>query len=160
VGVLNRYFGEIVPIINAHEGYLDKFIGDEVFVVFNGPVEQSDHCERAIRCALSILERVAEMNQEKLFEVVGGLKVGAGVATGPMVVGNVGSSQHLEYTVVGDSINVAARLTAIAKADEVLINAEAACDLPSDLLAQPLDPVALKGKAKPAVPYRASRRLR
>ena len=159
VEVLNRYFGEVVPIIDAHEGYLDKFIGDEVFVVFNGPVDQPNHSEYAVRCALTILERVASLNQEGVFETVGGLGVGAGVATGSMVVGNVGSDQHLEYTVVGDTVNVAARLTGIAKAGEVLINTATANDLPDDLISQPIDPVSLKGKANPVVPHRALRNL-
>lgn len=158
VGVLNRYFGEVVTIINAHEGYLDKFIGDEVFVVFNGPIDQPDHIERAVRCAIAILERVAEMNKKGAFDVVGGLGVGAGVATGTMVVGNVGSSQHLEYTVVGDAVNVAARLTGIAAPGQALISPDTAKHLPDDLVSQALSEVTLKGKTNPIVPHQVLRR--
>jgi adenylate cyclase len=158
VDILNRYFGEVVSVINDHEGYLDKFIGDEVFVVYNGPIDQPDHIERAVRCAIAILERVAEMNKKGAFDVVGTLGVGAGVATGTMVVGNVGSSQHLEYTVVGDAVNVAARLTGIAAAGQVLISPDTANHLPDDLLSQPLSEVTLKGKTNPIVPHQALRR--
>ncbi|MBI3199951.1 MAG: adenylate/guanylate cyclase domain-containing protein [Myxococcales bacterium] len=152
LGVLNRYFERVVAVIDRHEGYLDKFIGDAVVVVFNGPIDQPDHAERAARCAIAVQQEVARLNAEGAFPEVGTLAVGIGVTTGPLVAGNLGSAQHMEYTVIGDTVNLAARLTGQAPAGEVWVNARNA-DL-SPVQAQALAPFSVKGKAQPVQAYR------
>ena len=79
VGVLNKYFERVVATINAHDGYLNKFIGDAVVVVFNGPIDQPDHAERATRCAIAIQNAVDELNASGAFGEVGSLRVGIGI---------------------------------------------------------------------------------
>ncbi|MCE7888608.1 MAG: adenylate/guanylate cyclase domain-containing protein [Sorangiineae bacterium PRO1] len=154
LGVLNRYFERVVAVIDAHEGYLDKFIGDAVVVVFNGPIDQPDHAERAARCAIAVQEEVARLNAEGAFPEVGSLAVGVGVSTGPLVAGNLGSKQHMEYTVIGDTVNLAARLTGQAPAGEVWVNARNAELLPPELPRQVLAPFSVKGKTQPVTAYR------
>jgi len=154
LGVLNRYFERVVTVIDAHEGYLDKFIGDAVVVVFNGPIDQADHAERAARCAIAVQREVARLNSVGAFPEVGELAVGIGVSTGPLVAGNLGSSEHMEYTVIGDTVNLAARLTSQAPAGEVWVSALCAERLPPDFPKQALAPFSVKGKTAPVQAYR------
>jgi class 3 adenylate cyclase len=91
------------------------------------------------------------------FPEIGALKVGVGVATGPMICGNVGSERQMEYTVIGDTVNLSARLTGVAKAGEVVVSEATAQALPKEeaqLVAEPLEPVTVKGKEQPVQPYR------
>jgi adenylate cyclase len=155
VDVLNRYFDRVVALVNAHQGYLNKFIGDAVVVVFNGPIDQADHAERAVRFGIALQQMVDELNKDRVFpELPQGIGVGVGLATGPMVCGNVGGGGQYEYTVIGDTVNLAARLTSRAGAGEVWINAEAARHLPDGIPALPLEPIKVKGKTFALVPYR------
>jgi len=155
LGVLNRYFERVVEVIDAHEGYLDKFIGDAVVAVFNGPIDQADHAERAVRCAIALQQEVARLNQARAFPEAGdGLQIGVGVSTGPLVAGNLGSAQHMEYTVIGDTVNLAARLTGQAPAGQVWVNAKNAELLPDEIAREQLAPFSVKGKAQPVVAYR------
>ena len=155
VALLNRYFERVVARVDEHEGYLNKFIGDAVVVVFNGPVEQPTHAEMATRCAVALQQLVAKMNAEGAFPEVDALNIGVGVSSGPMVCGNVGSIKQMEYTVIGDTVNLAARLTSHAGAGEVWISERTAKALPETIAREPLAPIGVKGKAAPVTPYRA-----
>jgi class 3 adenylate cyclase len=154
VSILNRYFGEVIKLVADHQGYLNKFIGDAVVVVFNGPIDQADHAERATRCAMALQALVARLNEAGAFPEVGSLSVGVGVSTGPMVCGNIGSTQQMEYTVIGDTVNLAARLTSKAGKSEVWISERTVAALPEDIKCTALEPVEMKGKSEPVVPYR------
>ncbi len=155
VALLNRYFERVVAVIAAHDGYLNKFIGDAVVVVFNGPIDQPDHAQRAVNCARALQEEVAEMNVRGEFpELPEGLHIGVGVAAGPMVCGNVGGARQVEYTVIGDTVNLAARLTSSARGGEILVNEAAARALPSEIQVTALEPIMVKGKAEPVSPWR------
>ena len=151
VDVLNRYFAVVVPLIDAHDGYLDKFVGDAVIVVFNGPVDQPDHIERAARCALDLQDAVANLNAEGRFADVGGLRIGVGLCAGPLVAGNIGAKAKTEYTVIGDTVNLASRLTSEAQAGEVVVNEAIAVALPADLRAESRPPIRVKGKEQPVL---------
>ncbi|OGQ25999.1 MAG: hypothetical protein A2138_25040 [Deltaproteobacteria bacterium RBG_16_71_12] len=159
VAVLNRYFARVVPVIERHGGYLNKFVGDAVVVVFNGPMDQPDHAERATRCALDVQREVLAMNAERAFPELadigdGVLKVGVGVATGPMVCGNIGSVQQMEYTVIGDTVNLSSRLTGQAKAGDVVVSEATNGALPRELAGEAMEPVMVKGKEQPVRPFR------
>jgi class 3 adenylate cyclase len=149
--VLNRYFSRITPLVDEYEGYLNKFVGDEFMVVFGAPLDQPDHAQRAIRCSLAVQEAIAAMNDAGEFEAVGGLRVGIGLASGPMVAGNLGSDKHTEYTVIGDTVNLAARLCGKAPGGAVWVNdvAAAAHDGPKE--AQ--EATEMKGKSGVIVPW-------
>jgi class 3 adenylate cyclase len=161
VDLLNRYFARIVPVIEEHGGYLNKFVGDAVVVVFNGPVDQPDHAERATRCALALQATVRAMNKEGRFpeitqnKIGDGLNVGVGVATGPMICGNVGSARQMEYTVIGDTVNLSARLTSAAKAGDVVVSENTAKALPQGMPTNPMEPIKVKGKELEVRPYLA-----
>ncbi len=159
VAVLNRYFARVVPVIERHGGYLNKFVGDAVVVVFNGPMDQPDHAVRATRCALDLQREVLAMNVERAFPELkdvgdGALKVGVGVATGPMVCGNIGSVQQMEYTVIGDTVNLSSRLTGQAKAGDVVVSEATHALLLPDIVGEAMEPVSVKGKEQPVRPFR------
>lgn len=155
VHLLNRYFERVIHVIDKHEGYLNKFIGDAVVVVFNGPIEQPDHASRATRCAIEIEKLVDEMNAANAFPEVGRIDVGIGVSTGPMVCGNVGGTRQMEYTVIGDTVNLAARLTSKAGPGEVWISDATARALNGALPCLALAPLHVKGKEQEVTPWRA-----
>jgi class 3 adenylate cyclase len=158
VGFLNRYFARVVQVVDRHQGYLNKFIGDAVVVVFNGPMDQPDHAARAMHCALELQAEVRAMNEARAFPELGELRVGVGIATGPMVCGNIGSPTQMEYTVIGDTVNLSARLTSHAGATEVWASEASVANLPVDLQATALEPIKVKGKEKPVTPFRVTRR--
>jgi class 3 adenylate cyclase len=156
VSFLNRYLARVVARVDEHFGYLNKFIGDAVVVVFNGPVDQQDHAERAVRCALALQEEVARLNAEGALPEIGELRIGVGVATGQMVCGNVGGPTQMEYTVIGDTVNLSARLTSLAPPGEVWVS-EATAKAATSMRFTALPEVKVKGKEKPVTPMRAER---
>jgi adenylate cyclase len=107
VAMLNRFFGVVVDEVDERGGLVNKFVGDAVLAVFGAPVELDDHAAAALGAARAIAARLAEELPE--------LGVGVGVATGDVVAGNVGHEERYEYTVIGDAVNSAARLTDLAK---------------------------------------------
>jgi class 3 adenylate cyclase len=111
VRLLNEYFSEVVGIIQRHRGVVNKFIGDAVFAMFNVPLDDPDHAANAIRAALEIQAATGSRT------FGGGRKLGTriGVNTGVVLAGNIGSAERLEYTVIGDAVNVAARLEQLNK---------------------------------------------
>lgn len=121
VELLNDYFTRVTDIVVKHDGHLNKFVGDEVMAVFGTPVPNPQHAEAAVRAALDIQEEIARLDQEKKMEDVA-IQVGIGINSGTIVAGNLGSQKRMEYTVIGDNVNVASRLTSRAKAGEILIS--------------------------------------
>ena len=107
VAVLNRFFGVVVDEVDRHGGLVNKFIGDAVLAIFGAPVEHDDHAGAALGAARAMARRLAEEVPE--------VGAGIGVSTGEVVAGNVGHASRFEYTVIGDAVNSAARLTDLAK---------------------------------------------
>ncbi|MEJ7796608.1 MAG: adenylate/guanylate cyclase domain-containing protein, partial [Nocardioides sp.] len=107
VAMLNRFFGVVVDEVDERGGLVNKFIGDAVLAIFGAPVQQDGHATSALAAARRIAERLADEVDE--------VRAGIGVATGEVVVGNVGHEERFEYTVIGDAVNAAARLTELAK---------------------------------------------
>ena len=111
IGTLNRYFERMLAEVEAEGGIVNKFGGDSLLAVFGSPLNpMTDHAGRAVRAALRMREALAEFNREQAASEMPQLRVGFGLATGELVAGNVGSSRKLEYTVIGDPVNLAARL--------------------------------------------------
>jgi len=121
VDVLNAYFSQVTEAVIKHGGHINKFVGDEAMAVFGAPVSNTMHAQSAVRCALEIQTRISRLNEEGRFGKEG-IKVGIGINTGEMVAGNLGSPRRMEYTVIGDNVNVASRITSIAKEGEILIS--------------------------------------
>jgi adenylate cyclase len=129
IGILNRYFERMLAVVETEGGIVNKFGGDSLLAVFGSPLNPTvDHAERAVRAALGMQVALADFNREQVAEEMPELRVGFGLATGELVAGNIGNSRKREYTVIGDPVNLAARLqelTAELGAD-VLMNATTA----------------------------------
>lgn len=118
VKMLNKYLGAMTEIIIANKGVVDKYIGDAIMAFWNAPVEEKDHAKLAVKAASEMQKKVSELNKNAKQEV----HVGIGISTGYAVVGSTGTEHRLEYTALGDSVNVASRLCSNAKADEILVS--------------------------------------
>lgn len=131
VSILNELFSILTEVVFRHGGTVDKFVGDCVMAVWGAPVSQEDHAKRALAAAEDMM-RFLETANESFRERHGiTLELGIGINSGEVLVGNIGSDKRMEYTVIGDVVNVAARLEAIARPNQVLL-AEATRDLADD----------------------------
>lgn len=113
--ILNEYFTEMEPIVTKHHGVINKFIGDAVMVIFGEPIQDEKHAINAIRCANEMLEKVSELQQKWLKEGKPKIEIGVGINTGEAFVGNIGSENRMEYTVIGDMVNLASRIESYNK---------------------------------------------
>jgi len=148
--VLNEYLSLAAQAILEEEGTLDKFIGDAVMAIWNAPDPQPDHALRAVRAALSILDRAGQAHLH-MINPAHHLHFRIGVASGEAVVGNVGTRQFFNYTAIGDTVNLAQRLEITALPSQILID-QATYSIVSDkVIAEALAPVQVKGKSQPVV---------
>jgi len=116
VSLLNEYFREMTDIIFKWDGTLDKFVGDEIMVFWGAPVDQPDHAERAVRCALDMSDRLNEMRAQWKNKGVEGLDCGIGINSGEAIIGNIGAQgKKMDYTVIGDHVNLAARVEKLTR---------------------------------------------
>jgi adenylate cyclase len=146
--LLARHLSAMAEVVLAHGGTIDKFAGDAVMAVFGAPDPVADHAERALRCALDMQARQAALNEEP----VGGgdepIHIGIGVNTGTVVAGTVGGGGRLEYTVLGDAVNVAQRIQTEAGPGEIMATAATIAAAP-DVPSEPVGLVAVKGRSEP-----------
>lgn len=112
---LNEYFTEMEPIITQYNGVINKFIGDAVMAIFGEPIQDKDHAKNAVKCAYAMLQKVKELQKKWAREGKPKLEIGIGVNTGEVFVGNIGSINRMEYTVIGDTVNLASRLESYNK---------------------------------------------
>jgi len=118
---LNNFFSEMTEIIFRHNGTLDKFIGDGIMAVFGAPLECADHAERAIVAALEMMDKLSELNRQT--EADKQIRVRIGIHSGKLIYGDFGSPQRLEFTVLGNTVNIASRLeSAVAGSDEIVVS--------------------------------------
>lgn len=113
--ILNEYFTEMEPIITQYNGVINKFIGDAVMAIFGEPIQDKNHAQNAVKCAYSMLEKVKELQKKWAKEGKPKIEIGIGVNTGEVFVGNIGSVNRMEYTVIGDTVNLASRLESYNK---------------------------------------------
>ena len=148
VELLNAYLGEMTDAVFAQDGMLDKYIGDGVMAVWGAPVPQADHAARACRSALAMIERLAILNARNAARGGPTLRVRIGLNSGPMVFGNMGSAGHLSLTVMGDNVNLGARLEGVNKQyGTTILASEATVAAAGDtIVARELDVVRVKGK--------------
>jgi class 3 adenylate cyclase/FixJ family two-component response regulator len=151
VKLLNEYFNLATEVIFAREGTLDKFLGDAVMAIFNAPEDQDDHPFRAVDSAVALQQAVAERNVQLGGE---GLTFGIGVHLGEAIVGNVGTNRAMNYTAIGDTVNVAKRLQERAAPGEVLITQEAYSRLGDRVKVEQVGEMAVKGRQQPLIVYR------
>jgi len=151
VEILNEYFTRVTDVIFDHGGTLDKYLGDGVMAVFGAPISKGNDAASAVRSAIAIQRLVNEMNRDASARGWPCLGVGIGVNTGVVTAGNIGSPRRIDYTVIGDPVNVASRLMASARAGQTLISEDTASDLGSAPAFQltRLAPLQVKGKSQP-----------
>ncbi|WP_020676461.1 adenylate/guanylate cyclase domain-containing protein [Geopsychrobacter electrodiphilus] len=154
VELLNGYFSEMVKVIGRFEGMVDKFMGDAVLALFGAPITVGNEAMRAVCCALAMQAALQKFNQAGQKKGQQTLLAGIGINTGPVIAGNVGSAMRMEYTVIGDSVNVAARLQSIARAGEILISEQTYACVRDFVLVAACEPIQLKGKTTSCKVYR------
>jgi len=151
VALMNDYLEEMTNLVLESDGTLDKFIGDAVMAFWGAPLKQEDHAARATLTAIAMLKRMDTLTEEIKNKYDVDVAIGIGLNTGPMVVGNMGSKQRFNYTVLGDAVNLGARLEGQTKGYGVyLILSESTYNLVKDWAAgRLLDLIAVKGKTLP-----------
>lgn len=155
VDLLNHYFAAIDPAIRGEGGWINKFGGDSLLAVFGAPVPHPDHAARAVRAAVAMRAALARFNDAQAAAGRPTIGIGIGVHSGAFIAGSVGSPDRLEYTVIGDAVNVAARIQALNKTfhTDILISEDAygACLL--DISVRALPPTPVQGKTEPVHVY-------
>ncbi|HLD03282.1 MAG TPA: adenylate/guanylate cyclase domain-containing protein [Candidatus Dojkabacteria bacterium] len=155
VSLTNEYLEQMSEVIFKHNGTIDKFFGDAIVAFWNAPLANDRHQLDAIRCALEMQRKLYEFNAKVPKEMQ--FQMGIGINTGEMVVGNVGSQRRYQYTVLGDSVNLASRLESLTKKYRVKIILTdlvlRGIKLPKDIIIRQLDEVIVRGKTAPAKIY-------
>jgi adenylate cyclase len=152
---LGEYFHAFTEEISATGGTVDKFIGDAVMAFWGAPLERADHASAACRCALACQRRLAELRESWAKRGMPAFFCRIGLNTGPVVVGNIGSRGRLNYTVIGDAVNVASRLEGLNKhyGTNICISEETFRAANGSIVARPIDRVSVKGKSTPTLVY-------
>jgi len=146
VSLLNEFYTLMIETTFKHDGTLDKFLGDAVMAVFGAPIAHPDHAMRAVKTALDMRSGIAELNERRATEGKEPIRVGIGVSLGEVVAGTVGTEDRMEYTVIGDSVNLAARLESNAKAGSILISHRTYERVKDLVNVAPLGSLKVKGK--------------
>lgn len=150
IEILNEYFSEAVEIVIKYNGYIDKFIGDCIMAAWGVPVVNADiDAISGVGCAVEIQELVKSKSRRFFHGKAEHLQVGIGMHSGPLISGNLGSSRRMDYSVIGDTVNIAARLEGVAGAGEVIITQQTRDLIGDHFKLKELKPVKVKGKDKP-----------
>jgi len=152
IALLNTYLSRMTDLVFKYEGTLDKFLGDGMLVFFNDPVPQSDHAKRAVEMAIEMQEETLKMGREGYIGDAP-LRMGIGITTGYVTVGTIGSEHRMEYTVVGQQVNLAARLVSVAEPGQIIINQRAYELVRGFVDAEEVGPFTVKGFQKPVAAY-------
>ncbi len=147
--LLNEYYEVLVEVVFRHEGTVDKFIGDEMMVIWGAPVVHEDDPYRAVKAALEMKAALAEFNRKRVNKDRPEIKFGIGINTGNLMAGYIGSSHTMSYSVIGDTVNTAARLCSSALPDQILISENTWNEVKTRFDATPLGKIHAKGKFKP-----------
>ena len=152
VALLNRYLDRMSAAIEAEGGIIDKFIGDEIMALFGAPVASGDDADRALRAALGMRTALGVFNTELAREDRPALAFGVGINTGPVVAGNIGSHRRLNYSVIGDAVNLAARLQTLTRqpgfATDIIVSQATLRAAQGTYATRRLGPVGVKGRAQ------------
>ena len=150
VETLNDYFNQMIEIIFKYNGILDKIIGDELMVIYGVPKSNIQDSENAVLTAIEMQEKLIAFNQDRCINLKKPIKVGIGVNTGSVISGNIGSTDQMDFTVIGDSVNLASRLCSSAEAGQIIISDTVWNKIKhlQTFKSKKLSPIKVKGKAK------------
>lgn len=152
VEALNLVFNELVEIVFQHKGTFDKFLGDAIMAFYGAPIGGDDDVQRALRTAVDMQECFHRLQNETENKILSPLGLGVGIHSGEVIVGNIGSERMMDYTVIGDTVNVARRLQEAAKPGEILISA-ATRELVPDADVEHRGPLRFDGRVEPVEVY-------
>ncbi|MBA3897272.1 MAG: GAF domain-containing protein, partial [Sphingomonadaceae bacterium] len=151
VEVLNEIFGELYEAVVAHGGVLDKFIGDAVMAVYGAPISSGRDPQNAVASALAMQRAIDGINERRAAKGLTPIRLGIGIATGEVIAGTVGSSKRMDYTVIGDSVNLAARLEELSKIHDVgiLVCETTARAVEQEIRLRALKETQVRGRTRP-----------
>jgi adenylate cyclase len=153
--LLNEYFTEMVDEVIKEDGVVDKYIGDAIMAVFGAPVAKPDTAIHAVRAAIGMRKALAALNEKLVARGMKAIATGIGIHTGQLVAGNIGSEKRMEYTVIGDAVNLASRLEGATKelGVAVLISQETYDLVKDHVEARPVKEITVKGREQPVMTY-------
>jgi class 3 adenylate cyclase len=146
VELLNAFYDLMIDATFKHDGTLDKFLGDGIMAVFGAPLYRPDHALMAARAALAMQDSIRELSEKRVAAGKPPLSVGIGLNAGEVIAGTVGTTERMEYTVIGDSVNLAARLESIAGPGQILVPVQTYARLDGVVQGRPLGLFTLRGK--------------
>jgi class 3 adenylate cyclase len=150
VAMLNEHMSALTRVVHDHRGVVDKFVGDCIMTLFGAPKSFGRDAESAVRCAWRMIHARAALNDS----TGRALRIGIGIASGPVLAGCMGSDRRLEYTVIGERVNLAARLCSAAGAMEIVIDESTRRQLPAGFEVEALEQLSLKGFSEKVTAYR------
>jgi adenylate cyclase len=155
VEILNEYLSEMTEVIFRNWGTLDKYIGDAIMAFWGAPYPQDDHALRSCRAALEMLETLRRLQAGWKVRAVPTIDIGVGINSGPMLVGNMGSKRRKNYTIMGDSVNLASRLEGLNRqfGTHLIISEATFLQTNGQVVARELDLIRVKGKTQPVKVY-------
>ncbi|MDH5174171.1 MAG: adenylate/guanylate cyclase domain-containing protein, partial [Elusimicrobiota bacterium] len=155
VDFLNEYFSEMVSVVTKYEGTLDKFIGDALLAVFGAPIAHPDDARKAVFAALEMQEKLKEFNKNRVMKGKNEIRIGIAVHTGNLVAGNIGSEVRMEYTVIGDTVNLTSRLEPLNKqfGTQILISESTYSEVKDYIEVREIPAVELRGKEEKVKVY-------
>ena len=149
VKLLNKYFKSMIDVVFTYNGTLDKIVGDELMVLYGVPLKSDEDTNNAVNTAIKMFEALDKFNEKIIKEGYKPFKIGIGINKGKAVSGNIGSEQQMNYTVIGDTINLGARLCSHAKSGEILISSSVKDIISDEYPFKNIPPIEVKGKSKP-----------
>lgn len=149
VSTLNSYFSEMIDIIFKFDGTLDKIVGDELMVVFGAPIARDDDAERAVQTAIGMVESLKKFNDKRVKKGKVPINAGIGINKGKVISGNIGSKDQMDYTVIGDTVNLGARLCSFAGPLKIIVSKSVKDEIGDNYKTRKLEPIKVKGKRKP-----------
>jgi adenylate cyclase len=156
VEILNEYFTRVSDVIFDHGGMIDKYMGDAVMAVFGVPIAKGNDAAGAVETAIQIQKLMVEVNRDAAVRGWPELRIGIGINTGVVTAGNIGSPRRLDYTVVGDTVNIASRLMSSAEGGEILISESTAVEIGREFNTRKLPALRLRGRSEPVRVFRVA----
>jgi class 3 adenylate cyclase len=152
--VINEYLSAMTDVVMEHDGTLDKFVGDEVMALFGAPIHYPDHAKKAIETAIDMQKAMRKLRKKWSRERKLPCRIGIGINSGEMVAGNIGCEKMSDYTVLGDNVNIGARLCSAAQGDEIIVSEKTYLKTKEYFRFEKLEPIHVKGKQKPLLIYK------